>query len=166
MRHKIAIVALFVIAGCAPGCNLGCNPGCNPGCGPTAENVRQGHIRGRGENFIHSRSPGEIYALVLEPLTEEGFAMPAGPPPLNVDIASDWKQLPREKSQAIVRFIPLKGGHLVHILEVTENDTGIYRHRWPELEWELILRSEPDRAMAITREAEKRADRLHRRQNQ
>ena len=136
-----------------------------PACEPNPESTRQNVIQRERETFVYHRSAPELYHQARQLLAERGHELPATPPPVNTTVASPWRS---DGHRFLVRIIPVdRGEHLVHITgQSRDRDGNVYfSERWNELEWELIQRVEPDRAVDIAAQARRQADDVHRKHN-
>jgi hypothetical protein len=137
-------------------------------CEETPTNARRSAIDFQRETFVYRTPPERVYREVQALLAESGHRLPDADDFVGRTVSTDPVQK-RTGSiwQHQVRVIPVRGkGHLVHVVTVLMDDDGevFHRGRSNDLEWELIQRVEPDRALEIAARAEERAAAVQRRQ--
>ncbi len=135
-------------------------------CDASPEGARQQKISAEEQSFVFHVPAARTYDMTRELLGEKGFTLPPGPPVMDRDIASDWVRGGLGGERFLVRFIRVgPATYLVHLVGQSRDQDGtIYsRLRWTDLEWELIQRAEPSRALDIAQAANRRADQVHQR---
>lgn len=140
-----------------------------PACEASPEGTRQSVIHDERDSFAFDGPPARVYRLAQELVAEKGFVLPDDADPIDRSISTNWKPGTLDSEQQfIVRFIGLKNDRfLVHLIGVSrDRDGNIYhRDRSADLEWELIQRAAPDRALDIATRANHRADAVRQRNN-
>lgn len=135
-------------------------------CDVSPEGARQQKINAEEQTFVFHTPPARTYDMARELIGEKGFTLPPGPPVMDRDIATDWVPGGLGGERFLVRFIRVgPSAYLVHLVgQSRDRDGKIYsRLRWTDLEWELIQRAEPSRALSIAKAANRRADQVHKR---
>jgi len=135
-------------------------------CDASPEGARQQKLNAEEQTFVFHTPAARTYDMTRELLGEKGFTLPPGPPVMDRDIATDWVPGGLGGKRFLVRFIRVEpSSYLVHLVSQSrdQNDKIYGRLRWTDLEWELIQRAEPARALGIAKAANHRADQVHQR---
>jgi hypothetical protein len=156
MRRAVPILALICLSLPALACES------------SPAGARQQHIDSARDTFVFRAPAQRLYDQARALLGERGHALPAGPAPVDTTIESPWVGPAHHQKRFLVRIIRVDDGrHLVHLIGQSRGEDGtvFFSERWRELEWELIQRVEPARAVDIARAANKKADDVHKRNN-
>ena len=133
-------------------------------CDGSPEAARNGYIAREGEMFAFHDPAIVIYNQARVLLAEHGAELPATAEFVDRTISTPWQPAANDSKRFSVRIIELeKSGRLIHIIESRRDiDGNLYeRERRTDIEWELIQRLEPDRALTIAARAAKRGDDIH-----
>jgi hypothetical protein len=121
------------------------------------------------ESFVYKAPAAEIYRQAVALLAERGHPLPTAPVVVDATVESPW--IPPgggDQRRFLLRIIRAdRDRHLVHLTgQARAADGHIYSSfRWTDLEWELIQRVEPARAIDIADKANRAANDVHRRNN-
>jgi hypothetical protein len=116
--------------------------------------ARTNIVNDERDMFVYRVPRDRIVAEATQLLAERGHTIAAADPTtLTTNVVADGHGL---STKYIVKMIPASSGMLVHIMDVlVESDGHVTSdRRHSELEWELIQRLEPDRAIKITEHAD------------
>lgn len=129
------------------------------GCPESSEQVRTHYVDRHHDTFVFElRDRDRVIGLARELLAEHGFRLEdaAG--------STTLRTAPHRRVVYAVHLVPLRQrpGFLVQLVRMHHDDEGAVTSsgRDEELEWQLIQRAEPDRALAIMERANERADRV------
>jgi hypothetical protein len=133
------------------------------GCEDSAEGVRQRYVTSHRDTFTFtSGTRARIEGPLGDLLHEQGYTLERAP--VGADKLVAKRQVKGHAEEYVVHFIDLRTRaelriELVH-LSYNADGTVASSYRDTDLEWELIQRVEPDRALAIMNEANTRADKV------
>ena len=136
----IRLIALFAVLPVLAACE-------------SSEVARYNILNDERDMFVYHAPRDRIVAEVTQLLAERGHTIAdANAMTLTSDAVPDGRGL---STKYIVRLIPASSGMLVHIMDVLSESDGHVTsdRRHDELEWELIQRVEPDRAIKIAEHA-------------
>ena len=135
-------------------------------CESSPAGARQQHIESERDTFVYRVPAQELYDQARLLLAERGHDLPPAIAPVDTTVESPWVGPARHQKRFLLRIIRVdKGEFMVHLIGQSRGEDGsvFFSDRWDDLEWELIQRVEPARAVDIARKANKKADDIHRR---
>jgi hypothetical protein len=125
-----------------------------------SEMVRERYVERHADTFT-LRDPAKIMESIKSVLAEEGYELVATEKPNH--FKTDAKARYKSKTELSIHLLGIMDGtRLVQIMEVTRDETGEVsekKHR-TDLEWLVAQRTEPDRALAVMKKANERADKV------
>ncbi|MEO8702512.1 MAG: hypothetical protein ABI867_20880 [Kofleriaceae bacterium] len=132
-------------------------------CEDSAEGVRQRYVTSHRDTFTFTSGTRARLAQPLSDLlAEKGYTLE--PAPVTADKLVAKRQNKKTSEEYVVHLIDLRqrAELMVQLVHVTYAADGTVESsdRDTELEWQLIQRVDPDRALAIMNEANSRADKV------
>jgi hypothetical protein len=135
------------------------------GCEDSAEGVRRGYLDRHQSSFVYEGTTRDwVMKSVRTVITDKGFILrdaPEADGTYRTERTSRGKKLTGE---FIVRFIDLRWrqGFMVHVMYVIydDNEVAVSSVRDDGVEWEIIQRADPDRAVQMMTKANDRADKV------
>jgi hypothetical protein len=126
-------------------------------CGETSTTVQREYVAREREAFVFEVPRDKLIAELRGVLADRGDELVEADP-----AAATLHTKLRRDHDYVIHIIELRQGCVVHIIHRTFNGAGevLEGRIADDLEWELAQRAEPDRAIAIMREANTRADKV------
>lgn len=129
------------------------------GCQETSEQVRTHYVDRHQDTFVFElRDRDRVVGLARELLAEHGFRFEDSADP------NTLRTTLHRRVRYAVHVLPLRQrpGFLVQLVRMDHDADGavLGTQRDEQLEWQLIQRADPDRALTIMEQANERADRV------
>lgn len=127
-----------------------------------ADNVRRNTKVQSVEGFVHSSSARRVFVELQKILAERGFKMPD----VEGEVAgrtlwTEWKGMPGRRISVHITRVK-QGQLLVEVREVARYEGEVLDDgRKHDIEWTLIQRLAPKRALEILQRSEERAERTY-----
>ena len=140
-------------------CGLLLATACNA-CDETASVVQHDYVERHQEEFVFMIPRDQLLAALSDLLADKGLSLVDAPPTATTLHTTRARRNGYDEEYAI-HLLPLRsGGMMVQLVSIGRDDQGkiFSSQRDPDFEWDLIQRAEPDRALAIMRTANGRAD--------
>ena len=133
-----------------------CSSACGS-CGETSTTVQRDYVAREREAFVFQVPRDKLIAELRSVLADRGDDLVEADP-----AAATLHTKLRREHDYVIHIVELRDGRAVHIVHQTFNAAGEVLEGVAalDLEWELAQRAEPDRAIAIMREANQRADKV------
>jgi hypothetical protein len=130
-------------------------------CDETASSVQRDYVERHEQTFVFTVDRARLVEGVRQVVADYGLELVE---PTTGDTLHTTRGLPQSDytTEYTVHLISTHFGYLVHVIDQARDRDGkvFNSQRATELEWELAQRLEPERALAITEKANKRADRV------
>lgn len=127
-------------------------------CRPSPDGERRRKLDEEVASFVFKKPKALVRSELVRLLAEDGYTLAP-----DADATDGKPSAYDSRHQYLVRFIDLsRGGFLLQLIEISEHaDHTRDRTRRGDLEWALIERAEPDRAVDMMAVASKRGDEAH-----
>ncbi len=135
--------------------------GCND---ETADGVRHNYVDRHSDAFVYEGTTHEhVLAAVRSVLADGGYELVPGESP-DVFTTTNHAAAKKHSDEYVVHVVDLRWrrGFLVQLVKVTRDSDGLVTSsgRDDKLEWEIIQRADPDRAVDIMAKANEKADKV------
>ena len=129
-------------------------------CDETSSGVSHDYVQRHREAFAYEIPRDQLLAALRDLLADKGMTLVDAPPGATTLHTTAAREGGGTDEYA-VHLLPLRSGEMmVQLVLISRDDKGqiVSSLRDEELEWQLVQRAEPDRALAIMNTANQRAD--------